>query len=271
VKKGIVSPILFELFWEGCEYQDDVKKLMVSLGLMVPLQKFVGTPVDGDTDSMHPVGSSQQETEYLVPSILKKQSELRPPQGTRLTARAIFAAAEFISCWKEAGFIEVKEVESMIQVPDGVFSRLLGAMASLCQQTAPYFSIRSVTMFKDSCLFHLGTSSFSLINHTDYVGIYIKQGSGHEIAQVLQWQINAIMTSFLPGFDFLISVPSDGGTGAPDSYQNFDTFTVLTGERGVKAREKRGEGMIVSASENLIISELRDRFSEWVAQVFLHL
>jgi hypothetical protein len=78
----------------------------------------------------------------------------------------------------------------------------------------------------DSCLLHLGTSSSSLINCTDYVGIHIKQGSGHEIAQVLQLQINAIMTKHLTGFDFLVSVPYlyDVETGAPDGYQNFDTF-----------------------------------------------
>ena len=53
--------------------------------------------------------------------------------------------------------------------------------------------------------------------------------------------------------------------------KKFDTFTVLTGMRGVKAREKCGEGMIVSVYEYLTISESRDRFFEWVAQVFLHL
>jgi hypothetical protein len=75
----------------------------------------------------------------------------------------------------------------------------------------------------DSCLLHLGSSSSSLINYPDYVGIHIKQGSGHEIAQVLQWQIDAIMTKHLAGFDFLVSVPYlyDVETSAPDSHQIF--------------------------------------------------
>jgi hypothetical protein len=41
------------------------------------------------------------------------------------------------------------------------------------------------------------------------------------------------------------------------------------GSKGTReVAENSGEGMIVSVSENLTISESRDRFFEWVAQVF---
>ena len=128
-------------------------------------------------------------------------------------------------------------------------------------------------MFKNSCVFQLGSSTFTLIHHRDNIGIYIEKGSGHEITQTLHWQIKALVSKFVPGFDFLIFVPSDGGVllggRAYESYRDFNEYTILTGEMGIKEREIRKERMVVKKWEILTSLQLRGRYREWAATVIL--
>jgi hypothetical protein len=272
------------VLWEGHEQQEEIRNLMVSLGLMIPIHTTVGTDLNLDI-------RQKQDEEFLVPSILQWHPDPVPPQTTRLTARAIFAVSESVTKWERSGYIDMKAAMSEVQVPDGVFSRLLGSLASLCQQTDPFPSIHDMEVRKNMCLFCLGSSSFTLINHFEYIGIYIIKGSGHEVTQLLQWQIKAIMAKFLLGFDFLLVVPSHGGRNlsiparvgplaikrsalpnsllarSPSIY-DFDVFTILSGEQGIKAREKRGEGIVANANVFLTLSELRAHFGDWIMQVF---
>ena len=254
-EKGIISAKLIEVLWQGCDYKEELRKLMIALGLMVQVHSPMRTKAKGEDASV-----SYKDPEFLVPSILPVEPNPVPPAGTRLTARAIFAVAETVKSWQRLQFIEMSSVEKEIYVPDGVFSRLLGSIASLCQQTEPYTSIRELRIFKNSCLFQLGSSTFTLINHRDNIGIYIEKGSGHEITQTLHWQIKALVTKFVPGFDFRIFVPSDGGGilggRGYESYRYFNEYTILTGQMGIKEREIRKERMLVKKGEILTSAQL---------------
>ena len=267
-EKGIISAKLFKVLLQGCDYKEELRKLMIALGLMMQVHSPMRTKANGEDASV-----SYKDPEFLVPSILPVEPNPVPPSESRLTARAIFAVAETVKSWQRLQFIEMSSVEKEIYVPDGVFSRLLGSIASLCQQTEPYTSIRELRIFKNSCLFQLGSSTFTLINHRDNIGIYIEKGSGHEITQTLHWQIKALVTKFVPGFDFLIFVPSDGGGllggRAYESYRDFNEYTILTGEMGIKEREIRKERMMVKKWEILTSSQLRVRYREWAATVIL--
>ena len=269
-EKGIISANLFEVLWKGCDYKEELRTLMISLGLMVQIKGPIRTEPKGEE-----IRVSYQDPEFLVPSILPVEPNPVPPPGTCLIARAIFAVAETVESWERLQYIETHSVEKGIYVPDGVFSRLLGSVASLCQHTEPYTSIRELRICKNSCFFQLGGSTFTLVNHRDNIGIYIEKGSGHEITQTLHWQIKALVTNFVPGFDFRIFVASKGGGflrgSAYESFRDVNEYTILTGEMGIKEREIRKERMLVKKGEILTSSQLRDRYHEWVATVFCFL
>ena len=254
--KGILSADLMKELWGDKNHQQDVSELMVSLGLMVLIH------------------DARVLTKcYLVPSILTEHENPAPPESTQLTAFAFFAVVKGVNNWERCGFFSIEDVKKEAQVPDGVFSRLIGAVASLCQKVPPYPSIHSMQVSKNLCQFHLGQGSFTLINHREYIGIYIfkvpMEGRGHEIIQMLDCQIRAIIFKFVPGFDFRLCVPSSGGHGPMpfDSASEIGVVTILTGENGIIARERRGEGMVVSPNDNLTVEEMRCRFGDWITKV----
>ena len=58
---------------------------------------------------------------------------------------------------------------------------------------------------------------------------------------------------------------------AYESFRDFNEYTMLTGEMGIKEREIRKERMLVKKGEILTSAQLRDRYHEWVATVFCFL
>ena len=78
------------------------------------------------------------------------------------------------------------------------------------------------------------------------------------------------MHRYLPGFDFVILVASGEGGAEQSSQRSVDSkpdyFTILSGERGLKAREERKEGMKVGPRETLSHTQLRVRYREWLVQ-----
>jgi GTPase SAR1 family protein len=255
VDKGILSNKLLELLWAGMEHLTEVKDLMISFGLMVPICDMKCT--------------EKSEIEFLVPSILPVQPNPFIAQPILLSACAIFDPD--MASMEHSGFISIEDFEQRMQVPDGIFSRLICSVAALCQQIPPHHSIHDMQASKNFCLFHLGSSSFTVIRHKNCIGIYILKGSSHEITQMLHNKINSIRVKFLPGFDSRICVPSKGQKGpvAFDTAEALGALTILTGGKGINARLERGEGMVVNPGENLTVEELRDRFGDWITQVFI--
>ena len=257
-KNGIICPKLFRVLWSSKEcrqYQYEIKNLMISLGLIVPIQE--ARVPDFRKEKRQRTSEGSEDIEFLVPSIVPVQPKFIHNEKA-LSARAIFAAADCIAEWKKASFINMEDMEKEVRVPAGAFSRLIGSIAGLCQRTEPYPSIYELQISRRSCLFHLGSSSFALTNETTFVGIYIEKGNGHQITEILQWHIKAILEKFLPCFDFLIVVPS----GSREQ-----TFAILSGENGIKAREAYGLGIVVSPDDNLSPSDLKSRFCAWLGQV----
>ena len=78
------------------------------------------------------------------------------------------------------------------------------------------------------------------------------------------------MLRYLPGFDFVILVaPGEGGTEQASQrsvYCKPEYFTILSGERGIKAREESKEGMKVGPRETLSHTQLRARYRDWLVQ-----
>ena len=168
--------------------------------------------------------------------------------------------------WRRSGFVSLRAVEHEAHVPAGAFSRLLGAVASLCQQTEPYPYVLDMRIQRNAADFELGRARFTLVNHGGFVSVYIVEGTGYAVAEALQGQLQAIVERFLPGFDFAVTVPSDGG-GDAGGYAGFDgSLAVLGGEDAIKAREERGEGMKVGPGEVLSYAQLRERFLGWLVQ-----
>ena len=201
-----------------------------------------------------------------VPSILPDETDPRPPPATALTAVILFAASQAVRRWRRSGFVSLRAVEQEAHVPAGAFSRLLGAVASLCQQTEPYPYVLDMRVLRNAADFELGRARFALVNRGGLVAAHVVEGTGYAVAEALQGQLQAIVERFLPGFDFAVTVPSDGG-GDGGGYVGYSgSLAVLSGEDGIKAREERGEGMKVGPGEVLSYAQLRERFRGWLVQ-----
>ena len=88
------------------------------------------------------------------------------------------------------------------QVPAGVFSRLLGSMASLCQQTEPFPSVLDMQVFRNSAAFELGRSRFTVINEGYCVAVHIEEGTGFAVSEILQAQLKTIVDRCLEQHSF---------------------------------------------------------------------
>ena len=181
--KGVLSARLLGPLWEGREHQEAVRQLMVSLGLMVPVLASEEGGAPGDAD----------DAEFLVPSILPHQPAPAPPQRAALTARVVFAVASAVGGWRRSGYLSLEAARREAQVPAGVFSRLLGAMASLCQQTEPFPSVLDMQVFRNSAACELGRSRFTLINDGYCVAVHIEEGTGYAVSEMLQGQLTTIV------------------------------------------------------------------------------
>ena len=117
------------------------------------------------------------------------------------------------------------------QVPAGVFSRLLGALASLCQQTEPYPSVHRMALRRGGGAFSLGGTRFAVARCATHLAIRVERGTGHAVAEVLGGQLRAILDLYVPGFGFLLLVPADGGADpARAGYDAYDgALAVLSG------------------------------------------
>ena len=236
---GILNISLLKQLWAGREYHKEVAQLMVSLGLMVPI--LAEEHSDGDP-------------EFLVPSILPEEVECEPPSGASLTAYILFGGASTIAGWQKAGYLSYSAIEHSAYVPSGVFSRLLGSMASLCQQTEPYPSIADMVIRKNIGFFELGTQiKFTLIKKDYLIAVHIVQGTGYGISEILQGHLTAIVEKFLHGFSFQLAIPS-----------HERGCTMLSGPKGIKSRTAKNEAMKISPSELLTSSELCLRFKQWI-------
>ena len=189
--RGILSTKLFGQLWKGREHQEAVRQLMVSLGLMVPvLSNEEGAPDDAG------------DAEFLVPSILPHQPSPAPSGCTVLTAHIVFAVASAVLCWRRSGYMSLEAAQREAQVPAGVFSRLLGSMASLCQQTEPFPSVLDMQVFRNSAAFELGRSRFTVINEGYCVAVHIEEGTGFAVSEILQAQLKTIVDRCLEQHSF---------------------------------------------------------------------
>jgi hypothetical protein len=201
-----------------------------------------------------------------VPSILPDDRDPCPPLATALTARILFAASPAVRRWRRSGYLSMQAVEQEAQVPAGAFSRLLGAVASLCQQTEPYPYVLDMRILRNAADFELGLARFTLINCGAFVAVHVVKGTGYAVMEALQGQLQAVVDRFLPGFDFALLVPSDGGGDAGGYVDYGGSLAVLSGGLGLKAREERGEGMKVGPGEMLSFAQVRERFRGWLVQ-----
>ena len=237
--KGILSNELFTLFWKGRAYHDEMKQLMVSLGLMVPIL----ANLDGDSDQ-----------EFLVPAILPEDRDCTPPSESVLTSYILFGVSSSVASWEKAGYLPYEVIRREAHVPAGVFSRLLGSLASLCQQTEPYPTISHMSMKKNACSFELGTRiKFSLIKESYLISVHIEQGTGYGVSEIVQGQLTAIVEKFLPGFSFLLAVPTYN-----------EGCAILSGHKGIKSRTAKNEAMKISPTDILTPSELCQAFKQWI-------
>jgi hypothetical protein len=237
--KGILNRGLLEQLWAGKDYHEEVTQLMVSLGLMVPI--LAEEHCDGEPD-------------FLVPAILPEDKICEPPAGAHLVAYILFGVSSTVAEWQKAGYLPYSTIEQFGYMPAGVFSRLLGAMASLCQQTEPYPSISEMVIRKNIGFFELGTQiKFTLIKRDHLIAVHIVQGTGYGMSEILQGHLSTIVDKFLPGFSFQLAIPSyDGGC------------TMLSGPKGIKSRTTKNEAMKINPTELLTSSELCLRFKQWI-------
>ncbi len=190
--KGILSARLFEPLWKGRDHQEAVRQLMVSLGLMVP----VLSNEEGASDDAG-------DAEFLVPSILPHQPSPASPERTVLTARVVFAVASAVLPWRRSGYMSLDAAQREAQVPAGVFSRLLGSMASLCQQTEPFPSVLDMQVFGNCATFELGRNRFTVINDGYCLAVHIEEGTGFAVSEILQAQLKTIVDRYVEQHSFI--------------------------------------------------------------------
>ena len=167
---------------------------MVALGLMVPILAREG---GNEEDSLDDLDDSD---EFLVPAILPDE----PPAARRLrssqqqgsvllTVRVVFAAAATVHSWRRSGFVSLRAVVREGHVPAGAFSRLLGGLTSLCQQTEPYPYVLDMRIWRDVASFQLGRSRFSVTKCAGYLTVRVEEGTGYGVSEVLQEQLSEIV------------------------------------------------------------------------------
>jgi GTPase SAR1 family protein len=251
-EKGILSKVLLSTLWKDCNYAEHIQTLMVLFGLMVPI-------LDKEDDAA--------ET-FLVPSILPKKDDIdcAPVHQTNLTLFALFSESDIIDLWQRHGFATIDEIRSDGFLPQGVFSRLVGSVAELCQLNPPYESIDLMSLFQNYASFTLGSFAFTLSKHPKYIKFHIQGISAVELVCRFEYYLTIILEKYMPGLHYLLAVPADGGRD-PGGYQKFaGNLTILNGGGGIIEREMNSKTMRISATEVLDAADLRKRFDGWLGQ-----
>jgi hypothetical protein len=146
---------------------------------------------------------------------------------------------------------------------------MVGALASLCQRTDPYPSIRRMHLRRSNAIFPLGACLFSITNFSSHFEVQIIRGTGFSVAEMLAGQLQEILECYAQGFDFLLVVPSDGGSNQT-GYANYSgVFVALGGPFGVAVRVERREGMMMmneGTYSRQTAAQLRELFQPWLSQ-----
>ncbi len=251
---GVLSNKLLCLLWKTSPYQHEMKQLMVSLELMIPI-------LDAEDDE----GPRQEETEkYLVPSILPKDRSLTAPPNALMSALVIFGEKEEVRDWQRKSFLSMEDISKQCFVPAGIFSRLICSVASQCQQTEPATKISEMTIKQNLSTFTLrGKNIFTIIKKDCYITVHITKGSGFGISEMLQGLLRSAVESFGSGFDFLFLVPSDS---EPYAIDKCTYFTLLSGNCGINSRYMKNLGISIGPSEVLENHQIHVRFGNWILQ-----
>ena len=252
-EKGILSRTLLSTLWKNCQYVDHIENLMVLFGLMVPV-------LDKDAEAAE---------KFLVPSILPKKTDVDPenlPHSTSFTLFALFSEKETIDVWKRHSFVKMEEVISDGFLPQGVFSRLVGAVAELCQSNPPYDPIDLMSLFQNFASFTLGAFQFTLSKHQKFIKFRIQGISAVELTCNFEYFLTIILEHYMPGLFYVLAVPVDGGRQA-DGYRNFTgNLSILNGSGGIIEREMKSQSLRISETQVMDASKLRQNFRGWLGQ-----
>jgi hypothetical protein len=124
-KQGKLNKRLLALFWSDMppEQRDDIEKLMVLYGLMIPLLMELKT-CDTKARKMMDLGDEVQE--YLVPSMLPPSVNNLQQLGIDPIARAvfIFGRKDSLDRWCTQGFVTAEEIRSEGFLPAGLFPQV---------------------------------------------------------------------------------------------------------------------------------------------------
>jgi GTPase SAR1 family protein len=252
--KGELSHKLLSLLWKNADHFNELKQLMVSLGLMVPI-------MDAEQDGEEHM---QEDEEFLVPAILPEERVLEAPKTTLISAVIIFSEKRVVRRWQKKSFLSSEEVLKDGFVPAGIFSRLVGSIASQCQQTEPSTKIAEMTFKKNSASFKVRSkSTFTVLKRKHFVTLHITKGSGFGISEMIQGLLRSEIDHFGAGFDFLFLLPSDGES---KDLETSKFFTLLSGKSGIKCKDEKKQGISISPSEELEHFELCERFGSWITQ-----
>jgi hypothetical protein len=91
--------------------------------------------------------------EFLVPSILPEDSILEAPPTVLMSAMVVFSEKQVVRLWQKKSYMSLEEILNEGFVPAGIFSRLIGSVASQCQQTEPSTQLAEMIVKNNSASF----------------------------------------------------------------------------------------------------------------------
>lgn len=207
-------------------HQHELEALSVKYSIFIPI-----TDDERDDDNC----------QYLVPSQLPKTSKERNNNGDQLVAYLISAHADTMQEWrgKKRGYVSAEEAKNEGFMPRCLFPAVAGKIVAhaQCVCNMSYDDMQCSNKELTSS-FHKHKFCVRELPNFNMLQILIQVETGLLVADTILNLVNTTVSSMMPGLNFALLVPSDGGRLSEGAKQPTPQgfLVIMDGKGGLQQR-----------------------------------